>query len=463
MLTSLILLTCYTWAIDVFCRKLFEISSSGSRLYAILFFACQLANSIIYVHYAVPYIIYASLFHIIIIGFVQIAFRADVGKKLLAALMLIVTIEMLGNFCDSTLCFLILFILHTVSGIPEPFLADWHSDLIACIHIAAVTLTIYGMSGRLVSVFRGKTRQWHITASVPLLVLIAVIDAADWGATRGILLISRNDMGLYYDQLFSHAEIGILAALSAFAAVSYIFGMNKIYVEQQKGGLYRSQIAAYKMLEEQYRSSERLRHDMKNHVIALSGLLESREYDKMSGYLTNMAQSGKLDVGGDTTGSKAVDALLFQKKTYAEQNNILWECSVRIPGTCGINEFDLCVLFGNLLDNAIEACDRMSAGKDRFINIQGDTVKSCFLLEIQNSAGMTDIPNKKHETVHFSSMRHDFADIAKMLQTHKGNTEEHGIGLMNVVDMVRNHNGVMDITVENGIFTTSVLIPLHSS
>lgn len=463
MLTSLLILASYTWVIDGFCRKQFEVSSPKSRLYAVLLFACLLANSIIYVHYAVPYIVYALLFHVIMIGFVQIAFRADAGKKLLAALIMIAVIEMSGNFCDSALCFLMLFILHTVRGIPEPFLADWHSDLIACIHIAAVTLTIYGMSGRLVSVFRGKTRQWYITASVPLLALIGVIDAADWGATRGILLISRNDMGLYYDQLFSHAEIGVLAALSAFAAAFYIYGMNKIYVEQQKSGRYRSQIAAYKMMEEQYHRSERLRHDMKNHIIALSGLLESREYDKMGGYLTNMVQSGKLDGGGDATGSKAVDALLFQKKTYAEQNDILWECDVRIPRSCVIDEFDLCVLFGNLLDNAVEACDRMSADKDRFINIQGNVVKSCFLLEIRNSADVTDIPNMKYDPVHFSNMSHDSAEITKMLQTHKRNTEEHGIGLVNVIDMVRNYNGVMDITVENGIFTTSVLIPLHSS
>lgn len=421
---------CNTWAICYFCKQYFEITFLKERLFILSLFMTSMLTGIIYMHNPFPYIILMLLYHIIIVGFVLLFFQADTGKKLLAASVLIAVIRILGDFCESILCCSALFILHTAGGIDEPLLADRHSFLITCIEITVMVLTIYRMSNRFTSVFQGKTRQWYFSMAIPLLALTAVIDVANWGITRGIIVNSRGGMGLYYDQLFSYTEIIILTALSAFAAGFWLFGMNKIYLEQQKSGQYQSQIAAYKMLEEQYRQAERLRHDMKNHIIALSGLLESKDYRKMAEYLDTMEHNGNLS-GGEMTGSTAVDAILYQKGTYAEQNNIPWECDVTIPKACGINEFDLCVLFGNLLDNAIEACERMQDIEARFINIMANAVKGCFLLEIKNS-------------------------------THKENPEKHGIGLLNIDDVVRNYNGVMDIEVKDGVFTVSILIPMHN-
>ena len=450
MLTSIVLWACYTWAISKFCKKHFEITVIKEVSFILLLFTAMLIVNMISTHYFIPHIICALLSHIILIGLVLLFFRAEFGKKILAASVLIAIITMLGDFCDSLLCFLTLYILHTVKGIPEPFIADWHGYLITGIHIASVTLAIYGMTGRFESVFSGKTRQWYITAALPLLVLTTVIDIANWGASNGIMVISRYSMGLYYDQLFSHAEIGTLAALAMFAAGFYLFSMNRIDLEQRKSSQYQAQITAYKMLDEQYRRTERLRHDMKNHVIALSGLLRNKEYEKMDEYLQNMEDSGRLADDGEITGNGAVDAILYQKKAHAGQSGILWECDVRMPRECRINEFDLCILFGNLLDNAVEACVRQSA-EARFISIHAGTFKNCFLLEVRNSTDATDTPNSALTRGSARTTRH----------THKQNPGEHGIGLLNVRDVVESYDGVIDITAENGIFTISVLIPMR--
>ena len=462
-LLSLILYqACSTWAICYFCRQYFKITVIKERLFLLFLFMALMLTVIIYMYNPFPYIILMLLYHIIIVGFVLLFFQADTGRKLLAASILIAVIRILGDFCESILCCSALFILHTAGGIEEPLLDDRHSFLITCIEITVMVLTVYRLSNRLTSVFQGKTRQWYFSTAIPLFALTAVIDVANWGITRGIIVNSRGGMGLYYDQLFSYAETIILTALSAFAAGFWLFGMNKIYLEQQKSGQYQSQIAAYKMLEEQYRQAERLRHDMKNHIIALSGLLESSEYQKMGEYLKKMEYSGNL-CSGEITGSTAVDAILYQKRTYAEQNNILWECEATIPKVCGINEFDLCVLFGNLLDNAIEACDRMRRDGNRFINIQSKTVKGCFLLEIRNSTDTTDTPDTRYDSANISRIKHKHTDVPDALYTHKESPEKHGIGLLNIDDVVRNYNGAMDIEVKDGIFTVSILIPMHTS
>lgn len=461
MLLSILFWACNTIAICYFCAKNIEITLIRERLFASSLFTALLLTDVIYMYNPFPYIVYMLLNHIIIIGLVLLFFQANTGRKLLAASVLIAVTTMLGNFCESLLCCATLFFLHTAGGIDEPFLTDWQSYLIVCTRITIVFLAIYGITNRFVSVFHGKTRQWYFIASIPLLALVTVIDVANWGITRSIMVISRESMGLYYDQLFSYAETIILTALSAFAAGFWLFGMNKIYLEQQKSGQYQLQITAYKMLEEQYRQAERLRHDMKNHIIALSGLLESKDYKKMTEYLNTMEHSGNLS-GGEITGSTAVDAILYQKRTYAEQNNIPWECDVTIPKACGINEFDLCVLFGNLLDNAIEACERMHRGGNCFIDIRSKTVKSCFLLEIKNSTDLADISHIKDDSADISRAEHNHTDTPNILYTHKENPEKHGIGLLNIDDVVQNYNGVMDIEVKDGVFTISILIPMHN-
>ncbi len=222
------------------------------------------------------------------------------------------------------------------------------------------------------------------------------------------------------------------------AAGFYVFGMNRIYLEQEKSGRYHAQIAVYKMMAEQYRQSERLRHDMKNHIIALSALSRHKKWEKIDDYLKKM-EGIVLDTGGDLTGNKTVDALLYQKRKQAEEEKIKWECDVQMPKTCCINEFDLCVLLGNILDNALEACGRMQQEECRFIKIQAKAVKKCFLIEVKNSMDRTEKFTEGY--------------------THKGDLQEHGIGLLNVGDVVQGYHGVMNVEAKNGIFVISILVP----
>lgn len=354
---------------------------------------------------------------------------------------------MVKNFCESFLSCWILIFWHTVKQIQAPVLREWETGLTACVSLLAAILALYWISGHLKAVLCGKTGKWYTVLSVPLLVIIMVVDVAGWGACNGIMVRSGGDMGLYYDQIFSHAGFCILTFLLMFAAVFYVFGMERIYLEQEKNIRYHSQITVYKMLEEQYRQSERLRHDMRNHVIALSGLFEGKEWEKIGQYLKNMEGSG-LETGGETTGNKAVDALLYQKRKQAERENIKWKCDVWLPKVCGINEFDLCVLFGNILDNALEACERMWRQKphcreDCFVDMQVKVMKKCLLLEVKNSM---DITEKYAEGF-----------------TKKENPKEHGIGLLNVGEVVRKYNGAMNIEAENGVFVIAILIPLHAA
>ena len=428
----------YLWAAGKFCMKFLGASKRRERLFLIISFCSLLLRNILGRRYPDLYSFFAVSGSIFFVGLVMLFFRSDREKRILAASILIVIIKLVSEFCASLLDCLVLFFLHTVKKIPEPLFGDWGGGLVSGIGYCFAIFAIYLMSKRLEPVFCGKPRKWYVILAVPLLAIVTVYDMASLGASNGIMVRSGGDMGLYYDQIFSHSEFLVLAFLSMAAAGFYVFGMNRIYLEQEKSGRYHSQIAVYKMLAEQYRQSERLRHDMKNHIIALSALSRNKEWEKLDDYLKNM-EGTALDTAGDLTGNKAVDAILYQKQRQAEWENIKWECDVRMPKECCINEFDLCVLFGNILDNALEACGRMRGDECRFINIQAKTVKKCFLIEVKNSM--------------------DKAEKFTECCTNKGDSQKHGIGLMNVSDVVDSYNGAVHKEFGKGIFVISILMP----
>ncbi|MDE5598592.1 MAG: ATP-binding protein [Lachnospiraceae bacterium] len=432
----------YLWAADKFCKKFLGASKRRERLFLILSFCSWLLRAILGRLYFSLYFFSMLSGPILFMGLVVLLFQSDREKRILAASMLMVVVRMVADFCDSFLSCLVLFFLHIVKKIPEPVFKDWEIGLSAGVSYCFVILAVCWMSKHLEPVFCGKRGKWYLILAVPLLVIIIVYDVASLGASYGVMVRSGGNMGLYYDQLFSFAEFLVLDILSIAATGFYVFGMNRIYLEQEKSGQYHSQIEVYKMMTEQYRQTERLRHDMKNHIIALSALSRNKEWEKIDDYLRNMGDI-ILDAGGDVTGNKAVDALLYQKRKRAEEENIKWECDVQIPKGCFINEFDLCVLFGNILDNALNACGRMQSDEYRFINIQAKTVKKCFLLEVKNSMDRTE-----RYTEGFSN---------------KDNSQEHGIGLLNVGDVVNRYNGAVRIEAEEGIFAISILIPFSDA
>lgn len=429
----------YVWTANSFCKAYLKISKKKELLFLVFLFGCWLLINTITELCSVPYIVFALGSHLSFTGLILLLFQADWEKKLLAASMFSATITLAGNFCDSFFSSLALLCLHTINGITEPYLGEREFFLIFCLRSAVVMFILHQMSKHRILVFQNHIKKWHILLSLFLFVITLITDIADWGAANGILIKGEETMSSYHNQLLSHAEICVLTALSALAAYFYVFGMDRITLEQRKRSSYDAQIAAYQLLEKQHRKSERLRHDMKNHILALSGLLESKEYEKLSDYLNSMRDSESLVVGLDATGNQAIDALLYQKREMAESCQIAWECDVHLPKPCCINEFDLCVLFGNILDNALEACNRQKGSKQRFIHVQAKTVKKCFLLEAKNSTDETEYPKNGH--------------------TSKANPKEHGIGLLNIHDVVHKYHGTMDIEVGNGCFIISILIP----
>ena len=221
-------------------------------------------------------------------------FEGWAEKTVRAASLLVTVITLIWLtyfFSESLISCLLLVWKHTVGHIDVPVLGaagDTEIGLIGWGGFGMAIMAVCGMRKRLKAVFRGKPGKWCVVLALPLLVVTVVTYAANWGAGYVILYRSGGNIGLYYDQIFSYVGWGVLSGLSLFAVGVYVFGMDRIYVEQEKAGQYQAQVEVYQMLEEQYRQAERLRHDLKNHVLALYGLWDEQAWAKLGDYLNRM-------------------------------------------------------------------------------------------------------------------------------------------------------------------------------
>lgn len=377
-------------------------------------------------------------------GLIILAFSGAWEKKLLAAAILIAVEKLVANFCGSFLTALALVIRHGILK-QSAMLETWHDLLTTVLSYLVTAGVLCFLSGKSQGLFEEKTGKWYLISAGPLLFMILVIDVYDWSVGRGAIFWGGENMGIYENQLFSHGAVCLLTAVCMFAAGFYVYGMQRIHREWQKKEQYRLQAVYLEGLKNQNERMDKIRHDMKNHIISLQGLLADGNLEKLREYLDRIAETGGITGIEEVTGNKAVDALLYEKRKRAEEKNILWQCDMQPWEKCFPDEFDFCVVAGNGLDNAIEACERMKDGTHKFIHIQTGRVKNWFLLEIKNSTYMDD----KEKAQNSDSDR----------KREEGRI--HGIGLLNIKETVAKYNGIMSADIEDGIFVLSVLIPVE--
>ena len=137
-----------------------------------------------------------------------------------------------------------------------------------------------------------------------------------------------------------------------------------------------------------YEQTKSFRHDIKNHLSVLDGLLRSGKPEEGREYLKKLETVSESLSFPYQTGNPVVDILLGEKLGLAKE--IAAEVSLILPKPCGIDDFDLCVLFANALDNAIAAC-RGSTG-EKVIRISGKQHGDFYMLTFENTCSDDPLP-----------------------------------------------------------------------
>lgn len=180
-----------------------------------------------------------------------------------------------------------------------------------------------------------------------------------------------------------------------------------------------------------YEQTKAFRHDIKNHLSVLGGLLNNGRLEESIAYLQTLETVSSSLSFPHQTGNPVVDILLGEKLGMAEANGITIDVYLILPKPCGIDDFDLCVIFANALDNAINAC--RSIEETRLIRIRGERQGDFYMLEFENTCSDEPLPPA-------------------------------GTGLSNIKAVAEKYHGAVLAEKSGGQFTLNVLlnISLHS-
>jgi len=196
----------------------------------------------------------------------------------------------------------------------------------------------------------------------------------------------------------------------------------------------------YAEVENMYKQVRGWRHDYKNHIQTLKAYMSVNEYDKANAYLDRLDEDlTSVDIIMKT-GNIIIDAILNSKISLANSKNINITAKASVPENLNISEIDLCVIIGNLLDNAIEACEKI-ADSEKFIRIFIGIKNTQLYIYIANTA-----PGGKQ------------AKVNGRFATRKSGY--HGFGLVRIDKTVEKYRGYVKRNSEDGAFTTEILLPI---
>lgn len=204
--------------------------------------------------------------------------------------------------------------------------------------------------------------------------------------------------------------------------------------------IYHSMLNHYKTLELSDIETRRMRHDMCNTFIALSGMAKNNETNQIIYFCNQQTEKlqhiSKLSID---VGHPSINAMLSSKYLLAQNNNIKLTYTIKLPDNLFIDVVDLCIILGNLLDNAIEACCKIDTTdtEARAIILKLETHNEYISLKLANTIPISHTKN-------FTSLKTD--------------TLNHGFGMTNIRIIASSYNGHIDYVFSDYIFEIYVLL-----
>lgn len=242
------------------------------------------------------------------------------------------------------------------------------------------------------------------------------------------------------------AVFGILLAVSLYACIIMIERYYYLELETLQARQYiqtsEYQVRALKLKEENDRNIHEIYHDLKNHMIALDALLQNYEIEEIHTYLDSLRSKVRWNDPGVHTGNPILNQLLAEKIRQASEFGIPVTVDLDFQMCDFVSNVDMVILFGNALDNAIEAARTVQTGQ-KFIHVKGHVSAGCFLCVISNS--------------------HDrkLSFVNGLPGSTKKDTRYHGYGLSNMRTALLKYGGELNISdQEEHVFSLYLTIPL---
>ena len=263
-------------------------------------------------------------------------------------------------------------------------------------------------------------------SAMPFFSLIAVVGMTYYRYESVLVDIISKNQGLAVLPAILLGSLLLLRAILALADYERL---------QSEGRLSALRELYYQSLQREQAQVRTLRHDMRNHMAALQGLLERGETDKAAKYAGELLGSPALSGGRCICAHQTANAVLSVKLGELERLGIPADYQVSLPEKLSISDTDLCALLGNALDNAAEACTKAEKPD---VRLRCRLDKGMLMLIVSNPLAGDEKPG---------------------LATTKSDSKNHGFGLPGMAEIARRLGGSLDACIKDGRFELVACIP----
>lgn len=280
-----------------------------------------------------------------------------------------------------------------------------------------------------------KTENKPIKLSIKIFFFGAVVIINTLGEL--IIICSQNEKNSLLE-LTSLFGAGITISL-----LIYLYDcLVKIFMEHTQIELVRKEKEYYhreaEMIQQNQETTQHFRHDWKNRIQVMNQLANEEQWEELKKYLLEVEDKVSDMQLYSNTGNLLVDSIINSKLYTAKKREISVIANIVLPKDIGIDNDDMVVILGNLLDNAIEANENGTHEKRIELSLRYE--EGCILIHIQNTFGETPITNQ-----------------GKYL-TRKKNASMHGIGIKSIEDTVEKYHGITEISIVERLFVVDIMM-----
>ncbi|MBS6022718.1 MAG: GHKL domain-containing protein [Paeniclostridium sordellii] len=248
----------------------------------------------------------------------------------------------------------------------------------------------------------------------------------------------------YFDQLV----IPKLVVASIIIIIILFRRVIKENKEKTKNELMKNkldmQYEHYLSVQESHMKIKKLYHDINNHICCIDNLKNNNK--EVSEYINNLKDEIKSFKDNYNTGNMILDIIINEKSELCSKKGIKFICDINFSKIDFIKPIDVSSIFANILDNAIEACDKIhDEGVEKYIRIKGTISKSYFVIKCENSK-VNNIKFKKNK-----------------LLTDKMDKFVHGIGTQSIKSSLDKYDGELLFEDEKDKFILNLYIPLNQN
>lgn len=261
-----------------------------------------------------------------------------------------------------------------------------------------------------------------------------------------VSIIQGNVMSMYSEKNIYYF-ISIFGLLLLNVLIVYIFDniVEKFQLIHQNAQLQNQmdyQDANYEKTVHSFKNIKRIIHDTNQQFLYIEECIKRNELEQAREHIKVTLNKIEDAYHRVNTGNLVIDALVTNTLNIGQANGIKIDTKLNLDmQEIHIERYDLCVVLGNMLDNAIEASKKIKIADDRYMLIKIHSNESALFLHVLNHMEKEAAP----------------------LHSQKANPEFHGLGLTNISRICEKYGGHMTIETKNKVFNNMVVLPFHTN